>query len=301
MSLLPEYMLDALTKRFGADITEQIEQGMSVPRSTTFRVNTLKAQKEEVTDAFSSASIALTESPFWDLAFIVQNAKEKDIWDTDVYQEGKIYLQSLSSMLPPLVLDPKENQDILDMAAAPGGKTTEIAMLTENRASLTACEVNKIRAEKLKYNLEKQGAKRVSVMVQDASKLENFFRFDKILLDAPCSGSGTLMLNDPASVRAFSPLLVKNSSKIQLSLLKKALKILKSGGEMVYSTCSILEEENESIVRNALKGSGCELVPISFPGIDQIPVLKTSLPGCLLVRPTELYEGFFMAKFKKVK
>ena len=104
-------------------------------------------------------------------------------------------MQSLSSMLPPVILEPKEGKDILDMAAAPGGKTTQMAALTNNKAHITACEMNNIRIEKLKYNLEKQGASCVYVMNKDSRQIDDFFSFDQILLDSPCSGSGTIDLN----------------------------------------------------------------------------------------------------------
>ena len=114
----------------------------------------------------------------------------------DIYKNGKIYLQSLSSMLPPIVLNPMPKNDILDMTAAPGGKTTQIAALSNNEANITACEINKIRAERLRYNLDKQGASSVFVMLEDARNIDNFFSFDQILLDSPCSGSGTININE---------------------------------------------------------------------------------------------------------
>ena len=98
-------------------------------------------------------------------------------------------------MLPAIILQPKEKMDILDMTAAPGGKTTQMAALTNNKAHITACEMNKIRFERMKYNLEKQGATCVFAMNQDSRRIDDFFSFDQILLDAPCSGSGTLNLN----------------------------------------------------------------------------------------------------------
>ena len=103
-------------------------------------------------------------------------------------------MQSLSSMLPPIILNPKLKADILDMAAEPGGKTTQIAALSNNLANIKACELNKIRLERLKYNIQKQGATNVYVMEKDARLLDDFFCFDQILLDAPCSGSGTLSI-----------------------------------------------------------------------------------------------------------
>ena len=134
------------------------------------------------------------------------------------------------------------------MAAAPGGKTTQMSAISKNEAMITACEKNTIRAERLKYNLEKQGAKRVNVMKEDARKLDDYFSFDKILLDAPCSGSGTENIYS----KNFTEELIKRSVKVQEELLTKALKILKSGKEMVYSTCSILKEENENILNKSL-------------------------------------------------
>lgn len=125
-----------------------------------------------------------------------------------------------------------------------------MAALSGNKAYITACERNKIRGEKLKYNLEKQGASMVNVMLEDAGNLSDFFSFDKILLDAPCSGSGT----DNVFKSNFTLDLVQKSKKTQERLLRKALKILKPGGEMVYSTCSILVKENEEVIEKVLKG-----------------------------------------------
>jgi 16S rRNA C967 or C1407 C5-methylase (RsmB/RsmF family) len=201
-------------------------------------------------------------------------------------------------MLPPLFLDAKENDNILDMAAAPGGKTTELAQITNNKAQITACEVNKIRAERLKYNVDIQGATSVYVMNQDAKRLDDFFSFDKILLDAPCSGAGTLDLNNSKNIKSFSYDLVKNSSRLQEELLKKALKILKPGKEMIYSTCSILDIENENVINKVLKGFNAEIIPIHM---DNLPLLPTKIVGTILVRPTKYFEGFFIAKIRKNK
>lgn len=239
-------------------------------------------------------------------AFILKNDSENEIRNLELYKEGKIYLQSLSSMLPPIVLKPKQGKDILDMAAAPGGKTTQIAAITNNKANITACEMNKIRAERLKYNLEKQGAK-VYVMVQDARKIDDFFSFDQILLDAPCSGSGTINLQnneqDDKIAKNFTTKLVQKSVESQTVLLKKAINLLKKGEEMVYSTCSILANENEEILQKIQKenktGNKIEIVPINFEGIEKLPLLPTTIEGTLCVLPNELYEGFFLAKIRK--
>jgi len=197
-------------------------------------------------------------------------------------------------MLPPIIIEPKEGENILDMAAAPGGKTTQMAAITNNKAFITAVEKNKIRAERLKYNLKKQGVGCVNVMLEDARKLSDFFSFDKILLDAPCSGSGTMSIFD----KNFNEELIKRSSKIQEELLKKALKILKPGGEMVYSTCSILKQENEEILEKVLIKANAEIEPIN---LTEIVTLPSKIEGTITVCPTENYEGFFVAKIRKLK
>ena len=201
-------------------------------------------------------------------------------------------------MLPPIIMNPQKSEDILDMCAAPGGKTTQIAAITENQANITACEMNAIRAERLKYNIEKQGASSVYVMQKDSRVIDDFFSFDRILLDAPCSGSGTLNLQDESVFKYFTPKLIEKSTKTQLMLLKKALKILKPGKEMIYSTCSILQCENEEIIAKALKGTKAKVVPIEFSGMENLPLLPTTIPGTVCVCPNELYEGFFIAKLK---
>ena len=297
--VLPAFLMQALQTQYGEQVTAEIVEGMQAHRRTTLRVNRLKSTPEQIAEALTAAGIAYEKVPFSEDAFLLTEAREKDIWALPMYENGDVYLQSLSSMLPPLALNPQPGMDILDMAAAPGGKTTQIAALTGNRASITACEINQIRAEKMRYNLEKQGATRVNVMVKDASKLEDFFRFDQILLDAPCSGSGTILLHNPQTYKAFSEKLVRNSARIQLNLLKKALTILKSGQSMVYSTCSILAMENEDIVQKALAGAKAKVVPVELTGLDTLPLLPCRIDGALCVRPNAEYEGFFLCKITK--
>lgn len=297
--MIPEFLIEMLEKQYGKELSKRIIEGYSVERKVTFRVNTLKANACDVEKILNENGIEYKKVPFYKDAFIVENVREDVIRELDIYKNGEIYMQSLSSMLPPIILNPKENMDILDMAAAPGGKTTEIAALVENKARITAVEMNKIRAEKLKYNLEKQGANSVYVMEQDARKIDDFFSFDEILLDAPCSGSGTINVNDKKLEKIFTKELIKKSVKSQTALLRKAVNILKKGSEMVYSTCSILQEENENIIENILKTNKVELVNIDFTGIEELPKLPTKAKGTLCVMPNEEYEGFFVAKLRE--
>ena len=295
-----KFLEEKLEKQYGKKITKEIIEGYQEKRKTTLRINTIKSNIEEIKKELEKEKIEYETIKWSKEALIIKNADEKTIQEMEIYKNGKIYLQSLSSMLPPIILEPKEGTDILDMAAAPGGKTTQIAALTNNKAHITACEKNKIRVERLKYNVDKQGATCVFIMPKDSRFIDDFFSFDQILLDAPCSGSGTLDYNDANVEKYFTEQLIERSSKTQKTLLSKAIKLLKPGHEMVYSTCSILDCENEDIVTSVIKNGNIEIVPINFEGMEELPILPTKISGTLCVKPTELYEGFFVAKIKRL-
>ena len=298
MENIPNFLIEKLNSQYGEEITKKIVEGYSKKRYTTFRVNTLKTSIEEIEKVLNKENIEY-EKPEWSKeAFIIKNKDEQDIQKLEIYEQGKIYLQSLSSMLPPIILEPKENTDILDMCAAPGGKTCELAAITKNKANITACEMNNIRLERLKYNIEKQAASSVYIMNIDSRRLNDFFSFDRILLDAPCSGSGTISIEDKNLENNFTNKLIEKSTKSQLELLRKAVKVLKKGEEMVYSTCSILQEENENIIEKILQEEKCEIVKIDKEKFN-LPYLKTKISGTICIMPNEYYEGFFVAKIRK--
>lgn len=297
MSEIPEFLKEKLEKQYGKELVKEIIRGYESKRPVTLRVNTLKTTVEKVKKVLEDQKISYKAINWSKEAFILEEVREKSLQDLEIYQNGEIYLQSLSSMLPPILLNPKPNTDILDMAAAPGGKTTQMAALTSNLAHITACELNKIRAERLVYNLQKQGASSVYVMQKDARNLDEFFSFNQILLDAPCSGSGTLQIENGTMKENVTEKLIQKSVSSQKALLKKAISVLKTGGEMVYSTCSILKEENEEIILPLLKEQQVEICPIQ---IENLPLLPTSIKESICIAPNELYEGFFVVKLRKL-
>ena len=296
---MPEFLIKLLENQYGKELTEKIVKSYSKKR-VTFRVNTIKSDVEEIENTLKQYNIDYEKVDWNEEAFVINNANENDIRKLEIYEDGKIYLQNLSSMIPPIVLDPQEGEDILDMASAPGGKTTQMAAISKNKAHITACEMNNIRAEKLKYNIEKQGATCVYIMKKDSRQIDNFFSFDRILLDAPCSGSGTLNIEDKNLEKYFTEKLIDKTVKLQYELLKKAVKILKKGHEMVYSTCSILSKENENIIARIIKEENIEIIPINFKGLESLELLPVSINGTICICPNELYEGFFIAKIKKL-
>ncbi|MBQ9900164.1 MAG: RsmB/NOP family class I SAM-dependent RNA methyltransferase [Acholeplasmatales bacterium] len=275
---------------------ESIINGLNQKKKTTFRINNILGTKDEVISFLESNNINYEISNIYDNCFILND--DFNIFDTYLVKEGKIYIQSISSQIPPLVMDLDESYDILDMCAAPGGKTSLIADLTNNSKSIMAVESNKIRAEKLKYNLNLLNVK-ANVLVNDSSKLDSFFRFDTILLDSPCSGAGTINLCNEKDLNSFSKLLVKNSSIIQKKLLKKAIEILKPGHTMIYSTCSILKEENEEVIKTVLNDKVI-LEKINL-NIDSNNLLPSKYKEVLTIKPSDTFEGFFIAKIKKIK
>ncbi len=290
--ILPDFLCKSLCSRYGYETALKIQTGYAMRRPVTFRVNTLKTTSDAVENSLCDRGISLTRAPLPN-AFIVNNAREQELFQTPQYERGEIYLQSLSSMLPPYLIDPKEGENVLDMTAAPGGKTAELSALSGGKAFITAVEKNKLRFDRLQYNLNKQSVPRVSAINADALSLSEFFRFDKILLDAPCSGSGTLNADEPVKI---SEKLVKNSAELQGKLIKKALKLIKSGSILVYSTCSVLREENEENVQKVLSSGQAVLLPAQLP--FKVPRLK-SMKGTLLIPPTDLFEGFFCAVLRK--
>ncbi len=281
-----------LETAYSSETADLIEEGLC-SKSVTFRANLLKTSREEICAAFSGYGIRLSTPDWCEYAFIAENASEDVIRKTDEYKTGKIYLQSLSSMIPPLLLEPESRDSILDMCAAPGGKTTQIAAICPG-AAITACEKNKIRAERLRFNLERQGAGRVNLMVCDSRRLDGMFKFDKILLDAPCSGSGTLTDGG----EDFSEELYLRIISTQTELIKKAMSLLRPGGRLVYSTCSVLPNENCEQVKKAI-GMGAKVVPIDPDRFKGVPTLPTEIPGVICIRPTERYEGFFAASLER--
>ncbi len=307
---IPAFLFQQVQTAYGEDEANQIFDGyrQAAQRPTTLRANALKASAEEVAEALDEAGVPFERVPWYKDAFVAHAPSERDIWNMEIYRQGGIYLQSLSSMLPPLALVPREGADILDMCAAPGGKTSQIAALTHGAAHICACELNAPRAEKLQYNMDKQGVSNLQIMRVDARKLDEFFSFDQILLDAPCTGTGTVRAGDPKVEKRITQQLLAKVTRSQRALLDRGLTVLKRGGTLVYSTCSILPEENDRMLASVLKRHrDCEIVPIDPQTLAAapdnpdlaLPCLPNELEGTVTVCPTRLFEGFFIAAIKK--
>lgn len=303
---LPKEFMEFLYEKYTPVKVDQILLGMTPERYTTLRVNTLKYDIQNLMKYFKEKNIKFERVPWYTDGLIIKNANEKQIQKLDIYEKGYIYLQSLSSMIPPLVLKPKEGEKVLDLTAAPGSKTTELAALMSNKGHILANELDKIRYERLKYNIEAQGTKIVEVVNGRGEKIGDNYpeTFDKVLLDTPCSGEGRFIVNSLATYRDWSPKKVKELSKLQKKLFESAYKALKPNGIMVYSTCTLNEEENELILDWAIKNLNVKLLDIDIQ-------IKNAQKGftentdqtinkSIRILPSKDTEGFFVAKLKKI-
>ncbi len=226
---------------------------------------------------------------------------------------GYYYVQELSSMMPPLALDPKSQDIVLDCCAAPGSKTTEMAMLMKNQGTIIANDVRIDRLKALVSNLERCGimntiVTRMNALVLCKKLARSGFFFDKILVDAPCSGEGTIR-DDPLTLKMWNINMIKRLSALQKKLISNAIECLKPQGTLVYSTCTLTPEENESVIDYALKNFDVKIEKIKLPlktrpGITEWQGQKfdEQIKNCHRIWPQDNdTEGFFIAKLRKIR
>jgi NOL1/NOP2/sun family putative RNA methylase len=308
---LPAELVEKLAVSHPPKELDTILAGFMSNRPVTLRVNRLKTDVRTVMAAFRSANIKFERVLWYEDALVVKNRRAKDLESHPLYQDGHIYLQSLSSMIPPLVLKPVPGSQVLDLTAAPGSKATQMAALMGNDGFILANELDLIRAERLKFNVERQGAAIVEVRHGDGKRPDQKWerQFDAVLLDAPCSGVGLFLMDNPQTYRYWSPRLVSQLVKEQRKLMETAFRALKPGGTLVYSTCSLIREENEANAAWLLERFGealsLEKPDFNLTGAENLQRFETPAPSngsngnTLTIIPSVWYEGFFVAKFRK--
>ena len=303
---LPKEFIENLYELHSPLVADKILAGMAGKRNATLRVNTLKYNIQDLMRYFREINIKFERVNFYNDALIIKNANEKEIQKLEIYEKGYIYLQSLSSMVPPIVLGATENENILDMASAPGSKTTQISATMKNTGYIVANELDKIRCERLKFNVENQGVTNAEIINGYGEKLGDKYpeSFDRVLLDTPCSGEGRFIAEIPGTYRNWSVRSVKELSKIQRKLIKSGYNALKPGGIMVYSTCTLNLEENENILRWALENLNLKMMDINLDIKGAIPAeslnTKFGIEKAIKILPTKETEGFFVAKLRKI-
>ncbi|TPX35373.1 hypothetical protein SmJEL517_g02361 [Synchytrium microbalum] len=307
-----DYMMDKLFHLF--PVTEAIEffEANEVARPVVIRANTLKTRRKELAQALINRGVNLEAVGKWTKVGLQVFDAPVPIGATPEYLAGHYMLQAASSFLPVMALAPQPNERVLDMAAAPGGKTTYIASLLQNTGCVFANDANKERCKGLMANIHRMGVKNAVVCNHDGREFPSVIGgFDRVLLDAPCSGTGVIS-KDPSvkvnkSDKDFS-LLSHIQKELILAAIDSADALSKSGGYVVYSTCSVTVEENEEVVNYALKKRpNVKLVPA---GLEFGREGYTSYRGKSFHQTLNLtrrfyphvhnMDGFYVAKFKKL-
>ncbi|WP_291967621.1 RsmB/NOP family class I SAM-dependent RNA methyltransferase [Caloramator sp.] len=302
---LPEEFIDYIYEEFSVGTADKMLYSFMGDRYTTLRVNTLKYDINSLMEYFKRINIKFDRVQWYKDALIIKNADEKSLEKLDIYKDGYIYIQSLPSMIPPLVLEPQRGEKILDMTAAPGSKTTQMAAMMNNEGYILANELDKIRCERLKYNVELQGASIVEVVNGRGEQLGDKYpeEFDRVLLDAPCSGEGRFNIKDVKTYRFWSPREVNRLSNLQRKLFFSAYKALKKGGIMAYSTCTLNRKENEEVLDWALNNLDIEILNIDLKINGVVEAFTDrydkSISKAIRVLPSKELEGFFVCKIKK--
>lgn len=282
-------------------------------RRVSFRVNTLKVTVQELEEELAALGVTFQRVPWLPEAYLAPPESREILVNSHAFLEGWLYIQDLSSMLAVHVLDPQPGEEILDLAAAPGGKTCHMAARMKNQGRIAAVEVIPQRLYKLVANLERSGVTIVKTYLADGRTIgkKTANRFDKVLLDAPCSSEARFDARDPASWKHWSPRKIAECARKQKGLLLSALEAVRPGGLVLYCTCSFAPEENEGVVdhalqhwRDAVAVEPCRLsLPNIMPGITawQGREYDDSLELACRILPTQDMQGFFMCCLRKLK
>lgn len=282
----------------------------------SIRANTLKIQPNELKQKLIEKAWKIKQLPDHPEIMQIQNQLEPgELGTTIEHLLGYYYVQEITSMMPIIALNPKKDEIVLDLCAAPGSKTSQTAALMQNTGTIIANDLSLPRISILSANLERLGVTNTLItrhpgteLIEKLNKIG--MKFDKILIDAPCSGEGNIRCS-PRTYLEWSEKLLKSLGKKQKKLVQEILTILKPGGELIYSTCTHAPEENEEVVQYLLENNP----DLKIQPITNLPI-KTR-PGILkwgknkfhkdMKHAVRIYhhdndmEGFFLCKLKKIK
>jgi len=301
---MPEFKENFIKDLENITDIEKFKEYTLKPLRKSIRINNLKISVKN----FKLKNFKLTKIPYIPNGFFI-TGERTDLGNLIEHSLGYFYVQEAASMIPPVVLNPKENEIVLDLCASPGSKTTQMAAMMNNKGLIFANDLKFDRIRILHSNLQRCGVSNTVITLMEGHKFSRSnIKFDKILVDAPCSGSGAIR-KSLHTLKIWNSNMLKKLSSIQKQLLKTAFELLKKNGTLVYSTCSICPEENEAVVDYLLK---------EFPNakVENIKLKDLKLSPCILKYKNETYseeikkclrlwpqdndtEGFFIAKIKK--
>ena len=314
---LPERLVSRLREIVPADRLDAVLQSYGVVKPLCLRVNTLLASTTAVIDELRGCGI--TAEPMAEFEDVLSCAAETRaaLVRSSAVTEGRVYLQNPASLLPVLALDVQPGQRVLDLAAAPGGKTLHIAALLQNQGQVTAVESSRPRFFRLKAQLERYGASCVTPQLTDGRRIGGLYpdSFDRVLLDAPCSGEallgGASDENDDEQPN-WSLAKIRRCAGKQLPLLQSAADACAPGGVVVYCTCTTAPEENEAVLDAFLATNGHEFEVEAINSNAVAPQVwmsglqswakqsfHQSVSHAIRILPSAIFNAFFYARFRK--
>lgn len=305
-----EFLMEVLMQIFPVQELVEFLEASEVARPVTIRTNSLKTRRRDLAQALINRGVNLDPVGKWSKVGLVVYSSTVPIGATPEYLAGHYILQGASSYLPVMALAPQENERILDMCAAPGGKASHIAAIMKNTGTLFANDANKDRTKAIVGNFHRLGVVNAVICNHDGREFPDVMKgFDRVLLDAPCTGTGVIA-KDPSVKTTKDQKDIQRCFNIQRQLLLAAIDCCSAksstGGYIVYSTCSILPEENEWVVNYALKRRNVKLVPTGLDfGTEGFVKYRHHRfhPSLKLTRRfyphTHNMDGFYVAKFKK--
>ena len=291
----PDWLIQFWLEQIGETETEKLCQWFNQSPTIDLRINPLRTTIDEVETAFKSHNIAVNRIPYLPQALRL-NGSIGAIYNLPGYNEGWWTIQDSSAQLVTHLLDPQPGETIIDACAAPGGKTTHIAELMQDKGTIIACDKTESRLKKLKQNAERMQLQSIEIHTGDSRNFPNFTNSaDRVLLDAPCSGLGTLHRRADARWN-HTEKNIEELSILQAQLLANAANFVNPGGKLVYATCTIHPLENENIIESFLTNNpDWQTEPI----ILDLPIESTA-EGWLKVWPQrQQMDGFFIATLKK--
>lgn len=288
---------------------ETVTELLSLERKQSLRVNTLKVADDAI-ERLRELGWHGSRYDWTDAGYTIDQGL-KPVRDSELVADGLVYIQNAASWLPVLALDPQPSESVLDVCAAPGGKTSHIAAITKNKALITANDNSRPRLAKLRANLDRLGVGNVELTLYDATQIARKLhgrQFDKILLDAPCSGEGMMRYDNDKDFESWSVAHIKRLQQLQKRLILQAWQLLRPGGTLVYSTCTMAPEENEAVIDYLLRKAPeaiIEPISLDLPNrSDSVTAwngkeYSSALVSCLRLRPSEHIEAFFVCKISK--
>ncbi len=295
---MPMWIIEELLKQKDIKEVEEICKNSNLKPNTTIRINKLKTNKKELEEKLGKRKIKYLEGSLEDF-FVLK--KVKNIENIDLFKEGFFTVQDEGAGLIVDVLAPKEDECILDACSSPGGKTTYIAEKMKNKGKIEAWDIHEHRVKLVQNAAKRLGINIIQAKTQDATEFNQDLvgKFDKILLDVPCLGLGVIKRKPDIKWKRKKED-IEEITKIQKAILDNCSKYLKKNGELVYSTCSILKEENEDIIERFLKENlDFKICKENEKNYENI-VIFGEKDKYINIYPSNENDGFFICKLRKM-